>query len=147
MIQAAVDAKVSLFVWAGLTNYTKSTKGKYTHVEHFDGKAEVSDFGRSLRSESFKFAVVQPGHYNSNVATFGQPTGQTVNGKPAFAWSLPTEGKVATFDISDYGLWVQAAIENPELQGDEDVLAATDEITGKEFAEIISKSMLFIPQP
>ena len=100
----------------------------------------MSDFGRSLRNETFKFAVVQPAHYNSNVANFSQPAGKTVDGKPAFVWSVPTEGKIATFDVADYGLWVQAAIENQELQGDEDVLAATDEISGKEFAEIISKS-------
>lgn len=43
-------------------------------------------------------------------------------------------------DVGDYGLWVQAVIENPELQQGEDVLACTAELTGFEIAEEVTKS-------
>ena len=140
MVQAAVDAKVPLFIWAGLPSFKKISNGKYIHVDHFEGKADVSAFGRSLRSDSFSFAVVQPSHYNSNILTFAQPAGTAADGKPAYVWSCPTDGVVATFDIADYGLWVQAAIEHPELHGDEDVAAAVEDLTVKQFAEILTRS-------
>lgn len=38
---AAKAAKVDLFIYSGLPSHTKISGGKWTGVEHFDGKAEV----------------------------------------------------------------------------------------------------------
>ena len=142
IIQSAVEAKVSLLIFSGLSSLAKLTNGRFAHVDHFEGKADIAAFGHSQKSDTFNFVVVQPASYNQNIPGSVQPTGETVNGKPAYRYSLPTEKKIASMDVGDYGLWVQAVIEHPELQQGEDVLACTAEITGFEMAEEITKSEL-----
>lgn len=41
LVDACKAAGVKLFVWSGLEDVTKVSKGKYTHVLHFDGKVRL----------------------------------------------------------------------------------------------------------
>lgn len=47
MVDAAKAAGVKLFIFSGLPNVTKLSGGKYTHIVHFDSKADVVDYARS----------------------------------------------------------------------------------------------------
>jgi hypothetical protein len=46
MLDAAKAAGVERIVWSGLSNISKISGGKYTHVVNFDGKALATDYGR-----------------------------------------------------------------------------------------------------
>jgi hypothetical protein len=45
---ASVTAGVTLLIWSSLPNVTEMTKGKITTVHHFDSKAEVERYIRTL---------------------------------------------------------------------------------------------------
>ncbi len=52
------------YVYSSLTNFKKWSKGKYTWVYHFDGKAKVVDYIKeSLPGLAAKMSVVQIGLY------------------------------------------------------------------------------------
>jgi hypothetical protein len=63
MINVAKAAKGELFIWSGLMSVTKASGGKYTHVDHFNGKAAITAYGRQ---SSVPFVDIQAGMYASN---------------------------------------------------------------------------------
>lgn len=51
-------------IWSSLPNVTKMSNGQLTTVEHFDSKAEVEDYIRSLNFPSSVFFL--PGWFMQN---------------------------------------------------------------------------------
>jgi ATP-dependent DNA ligase len=55
------------FVLSSLSNATKWSQGKYTHVYHFDSKAKAEAWGRETYPELWKkTSIFQPGFFLSN---------------------------------------------------------------------------------
>jgi uncharacterized protein YbjT (DUF2867 family) len=54
---AARAAGVSLFIWSSLPNVTKFSNGELTTVHHFDSKAKVEEYIRTLSFPSSVFIM------------------------------------------------------------------------------------------
>jgi hypothetical protein len=48
MADACKEAGVERFIWSSLPNVTRETHGKITMVKHFDSKAKVEEYTRSI---------------------------------------------------------------------------------------------------
>ena len=68
VIDAVADiSSVEHFILSSLSNATKWSKGKYTHVYHFDSKAFAEDYGRERYPELWaKTSIFQAGLFISN---------------------------------------------------------------------------------
>lgn len=68
------------FVFSSLSNATKWSKGKYTHVYHFDSKARAEDYGKETYPDLWaKTSIYQAGFFLSNFV--GNPILQPVKVK------------------------------------------------------------------
>ncbi|WQF90155.1 Putative NmrA-like domain, NAD(P)-binding domain superfamily [Colletotrichum destructivum] len=55
------------FILSSLSNVTKWSKGKYTHVYHFDSKANATEYGRKMYPDLWtKTSIFQSGYFLSN---------------------------------------------------------------------------------
>ncbi|KAG9027951.1 hypothetical protein FRB95_007028 [Tulasnella sp. JGI-2019a] len=114
LIDAAKAAGVRLLIWSGLISAVEESKGKYVHVDHLDGKAEVTKYARSTIPVGgpTRFLNIIAGLYNTNFTTplalpRKQADGSFVIGLPA-----PADSVVPSIDTArDYGLFVRKAIE------------------------------------
>jgi uncharacterized protein YbjT (DUF2867 family) len=98
-VDAAVEAKVSVFVWSGLTNSDGISKKKW-HVPHFTNKWRVEEYARSQKSLECVF--VYAGFYAQNFQTFFQPQ-KAEDGTVLFAMPLRHDVGLPMFDVSDTG--------------------------------------------
>jgi hypothetical protein len=48
MVDAAKEVQISHLIFSALPNVTELTKGQLPHVSHFDGKAEIEAYARSI---------------------------------------------------------------------------------------------------
>ncbi|UZJ56406.1 hypothetical protein CBS101457_005726 [Exobasidium rhododendri] len=64
---------VKHLIWSGLPHVTKLTNGQLKHVEHFDGKAEVSEYIESIKGEDIVATYFMPAFYMSNFLTMIKP--------------------------------------------------------------------------
>lgn len=72
IMAAAKITSLERFVFSSLSNVTKWSKGKYTHVYHFDGKASAEEYGKLEYPELWaKTSVLQAGIF---LNTFAKPT-------------------------------------------------------------------------
>ncbi|KAI9737477.1 MAG: hypothetical protein M1834_009632 [Cirrosporium novae-zelandiae] len=66
-----VDAGLERFIWSGLSQTSKWSKGKYTWNYHFDGKAEATEYMKEkLPNLAAKASIIQIGFYASNMKLF-----------------------------------------------------------------------------
>ncbi|TLD29075.1 hypothetical protein PspLS_04187 [Pyricularia sp. CBS 133598] len=119
---AAKEAGVQHFIWSTLINVTDLSKGKLTKVYHFDSKAEVDDYVRSLGLPTTFFLA---GWYVSN---FDAPMWFCQTG-PDNAWTFsipaPSTSPVPVYDVRDTGKYVKAIVLNRESLLGGRVLGAT----------------------
>ncbi|SPJ93364.1 uncharacterized protein FTOL_13970 [Fusarium torulosum] len=55
------------FILSSLSNATKWSKGKHTHVYHFDSKAKTAEYGRETYPDLWaKTSIYQPGLFLTN---------------------------------------------------------------------------------
>lgn len=114
------------------------TWGALTSVE---GKADIEEYGRSKANEKFQFVAVQAGFYNTNVL-HQQLIRKQADGTWAFKLPISADTKVPTIDIDEYGLWVRAAIEHPEVRDDGRAVPATaEDVSFRKLVEGITKGM------
>jgi uncharacterized protein YbjT (DUF2867 family) len=141
IVDAAKAVGVKLLIWSGLLDINKLSNGKYKNVDHYDGKAAVTEYAAA---SGVPTAVVQAGFYASNFLSMTAPRKQEDGSYTVY---LPVDAKAMVLPIidmeSDYGLFVRQAIESPsfgagsevyssgELISLADVLAQLSEITGK----------------
>ncbi|KAM0330667.1 hypothetical protein ACHAQA_003619 [Verticillium albo-atrum] len=131
IVDAAKEAGTKLFIWSSLFDVKKLTNGKLSNVHHFDGKAAVEEYARSL---GIPAAFFMPGFYMSNVP------GQALRADPpANVWTLalpmPESAPIPVFDITDTGKVIKAIILNREKVLGKRVLAAYKYMTPKELLE------------
>ncbi|KAH6638722.1 NAD(P)-binding protein [Boeremia exigua] len=147
MVDAALEAKVQLFIYSGLPSPSKISDGKYTKIFHFESKATVDDYGRSKASSSFEYKTIQPAFFTSgfipgNALSFFQ---KTEDGSYVVAFPVTDElvnrKTIPIIDINaDYGLWVRGTIENEELRRDaRPIIACGSDMKLQALCELLSK--------
>lgn len=131
VMDVAKATNVKRVFWSGLSNATKLSGGKYKHVEHFDGKAEILEYGKSL---GVPLVDVQPAAYMENHLTMMPPKKQP-DGTYAFYAATSANSTQSVINCGrDYGAWVRGALEADISPGSE-VLACGEELTGSQMAQ------------
>ncbi|EXK34574.1 hypothetical protein FOXG_13581 [Fusarium oxysporum f. sp. lycopersici 4287] len=140
------DVGVKYLIYSSLLHVTEATKGRLSHVVHFDDKAEVE---RYIRSKSIPSTFVLPGYFMSNFTAL-QMIKKGKDGVYSLAYPVGDKAKFPLVDAeSDIGKFVVAAIRNqPKVLGKQ-ILAAADYYTPtrivSEFEEVTGKTARFIP--
>ncbi|KAJ7442170.1 NAD(P)-binding protein [Mycena galericulata] len=137
LIDAAKAAGVNGIVWSGLTSVSKTSAGKYVHVIHYEGKAEVTEYGRQ---SGVPFVEVQAGFYASNFRDMPIMIGKQDDGSFAIEWPVEPTTVFPIIDVAhDYGLYVRQVLELPVFPGGSEVLTSGDNITVKDIAQQLSE--------
>ncbi|KAJ7788928.1 NAD(P)-binding protein [Mycena olivaceomarginata] len=111
LIEAAKAAGVKGIIWSGLVPVKKISGGKYTKVNHFDGKAQVTEYGRA---SGVPFVDVQAGSYASNFLGNFPLLVKEPDGTFALPWVVRPTTVMPTIDMeNDYGLYVRWVLEMP----------------------------------
>ncbi|KAJ7468728.1 NmrA-like family-domain-containing protein [Mycena latifolia] len=139
LIDAAKAAGVERLVWSGLVSPLKISSGKYTNVNHFDGKAEVTEYARQ---SGVPFVNVQAGLYATNF--LGNPTmlAKQPDGTFAIAWAVKPTTVIPIIDAAnDYGLFVRRVFELPVFPAGSEVYTSSEDITIEELARQLSEGV------
>jgi len=144
MVDAAKAVKVNLLIWSGLMSVSEISGGKYSHVDHFDGKAAVTVYGRK---SGVPFVDVQAGMYANNIVTHFVPQKQA-DGSYEVALPIHRDVNLPIIDMeSDYGLFVREAIESAVFNAGSEILTCGESISMgdmvKQLAEITGKKMSY----
>jgi uncharacterized protein YbjT (DUF2867 family) len=136
LVDAAKDTNVQQFIWSSLLNINKLSKGALPNVYHFDSKADVEEYARSVGIPATFF---MPGFYMSNI-----PGSQFRRSPPnnAFTFSLPVASSavIPMFDVADTGKYIKAAVlHRDELLGKR-LLSATEYLTAAQVVEAFKKA-------
>jgi uncharacterized protein YbjT (DUF2867 family) len=137
LCEEAVAQKASYIIWSSMSHPAKISNGKLTRIEHFDVKAEVEEYIRSLPVKSSFFA---PGSFMQNFQNTMKPRPSPANdGTYVIANCLNPDSVLALIDITDTGKWVAAILADPEKYEGKQFCAADRLYTMTEIAESISK--------
>ncbi|KAL8290659.1 hypothetical protein RB600_006209 [Gaeumannomyces tritici] len=125
VVDAAKETGVQHFIFSSLINVSELTKGKLDKVYHFDGKAKVEEYARSLNVPSTFF---MPGFYLSGLD--GGMMLQTGDDK-AWTLALPTPGDapIPIFHAGDSGKYIKAIVLNRDSLLGKQVPAASEYLT------------------
>ncbi|CAD6580118.1 MAG: hypothetical protein CYPHOPRED_001093 [Cyphobasidiales sp. Tagirdzhanova-0007] len=138
MVDAAKEAGLQLFIYAGLPSYIKISNGKYVNVDHFDGKAEVEAYAKSVKLNTVS---IQPAMYMENFGP-GSPGSARRGEDGQLNYFFPqgfAKAKVSLINVvEDYGLFVQKVIENNNYPTGSTVMACSDIINGQDFLDTVS---------
>ncbi|TGJ88311.1 hypothetical protein E0Z10_g493 [Xylaria hypoxylon] len=122
---AAKEVGVNHLIWSSLLDITKLTNGKYSRLYHFDSKAHVEEYVRSLGIPATFF---MPGFYMSNI-----PGALLSKNGENWVFSLPiaSTSPIPLYDTADTGKYIQAIVENKEALLGKRFLAATEYLTAQ----------------
>ncbi|KAF7351829.1 NAD(P)-binding protein [Mycena venus] len=143
MVDAAVSAGVSLFIWSALESISAMSSGRITGVAPFDSKAAVTAYARD---SGIPLAIVQAGYYGDNVL-LGYPLQPQADGSLLYSLPMPGSTRVPFIDVeADYGLYVRVAIESSALGAGSEVLSghlmSVDELIAG-LAEFTGKKIIY----
>ncbi|CAI7628464.1 hypothetical protein N7533_008606 [Penicillium manginii] len=125
---------VSHLIFSSLHNVTEQTKGRLSHVPHFDSKANVEKY---IRASGLGCSFILPGYYMSN---FTQMLNRAEDGSYQLFYPVSNEAKFPLFDAAqDTGLFVKVAIKHAVQLKDKQVLAAAKYYTPQEIVDIFSR--------
>ena len=132
----AVAAGAQLLVYSSLAHAREISNDKLKHMAHFDGKAKVEQYIRTLPIKSAFFA---PGsfmqNFESNMAP--QPIG---DGSYAIFNYVTPETLMPLIEISaDTGKWVGAVLAEPDKYNGKFIAASTRLYPWSEIVDIMSK--------
>ncbi|KAK5707375.1 hypothetical protein LTR17_020771 [Elasticomyces elasticus] len=110
--QAAKTPTLERFVLSSLSNVAKWSRGKYTHVYHFDGKANAEAYGREQYPELWsKTSIFQGGLYLDIYKTQKDRPSRTADGKVQFLCPWNPDMKIPWLAAAeDTGPFVQALV-------------------------------------
>ncbi|KAI9807446.1 MAG: hypothetical protein M1833_000191 [Piccolia ochrophora] len=129
----AKEVGVEHLIWSSLIHVTELTGGKFSHVDHFDSKADVEKYIRSLGIPASFF---MPGFYMSNLT--GNMVQKEASGKYVFRLPCTADTPIPLLDTKgDSGKYVKAALKNPEQTQGKNILAATAYYTPTEIVETL----------
>ncbi|KAJ5479308.1 NAD(P)-binding protein [Penicillium desertorum] len=136
---AAKVQSLERFVLSSLSNATKWSGGKYTHVYHFDSKAKAEIYGRENQPELWaKTSIFQAGYFLSNFVSnpITQPR-KNANGVVQFIGGLDPNVKLPFIAAEeDSGPIVRAMVSDSARKT---VIGYRDYITLRELIEVFSK--------
>jgi len=134
---AALKEGVKYIIFSSMSHPSKISNGKLKHVEHFDDKAEIEEYIRSLPVKSAFFA---PASFMQNFSTHMVPRpSHTGDGTYAVASIINPDTLVPFIDITDTGKWTGAILADPDKYVGKFFAAAEDLYTLPQACEIISK--------
>lgn len=140
IVDAAKAANVQLFIWSALNSVTEDSGGKYTHVYQFDGKAAITKYAQS---SGLPMVVVQAGFYSSNLLVSVKPEAQP-DGSYILALPVPdTTVWPVIWMEKDYGLFVRAAMESPEIKLGSELLSSGEMISIRDVLSQMSEGLYF----
>ncbi|KAK4104398.1 NmrA-domain-containing protein [Parathielavia hyrcaniae] len=142
---AAKAAGVQHLVFSSLINVTEASNGRLPHVAHFDRKAEVEKYIRSLGTPA---TFIQPGYYMTNFTNLqllrkGEDGSYTLAGPTS-----PTKAQMPLFPDSDTGKYFVAVAKNRSKVLGQQIRAAADYYTPtrvmQEFREVTGKEGQYV---
>ncbi|KAI8626684.1 hypothetical protein F5Y19DRAFT_218117 [Xylariaceae sp. FL1651] len=132
---AAVAAGVTQIIWSSLPNIREMTKGEVTGMKHFDGKAEVEAYIRTL---NIKSAFILLGWYMQNHLTLMLPK-QNEDGSYTLSVPWGPQARLPLIDIRDTGKFVEPALLDPDRYHHKRFTCATAFYSLEEMAETWSR--------
>ncbi|KAH7066348.1 hypothetical protein BKA63DRAFT_160342 [Paraphoma chrysanthemicola] len=136
--EAALNAGVKFIIFSSMSHPYQISNGKLKNVEHFDDKAEIEQYIRSLPVKSAFFA---PGSFMQNFTSHLKPhPSRAGDGTFVIASIVNADTKVPMIDITDTGKWVGAILAEPDKYNGKFFAAAESLMTLPEACEIISKA-------
>jgi uncharacterized protein YbjT (DUF2867 family) len=133
----AVKQGAQYLIWSSMSHPKKISNGKLTHVDHFDVKAEIEEYIRTL---PIKSAFYAPGSFMQNFTTHMVPRPSPANdGTYVLANLCKGDTKLPWIDITDTGKWIAAILADPDKYEGKMLSAAYGLISFDECAAIISK--------
>ena len=130
------EENIQHLIFSTLFNVTDLTNGKWPHVYHFDSKARIEAYIRSLGIPASFF---MPGFFMSNLQTMLNPSPQPPNNL-TWAFPAPASTPIPFFDASeDSGKFVKAMVLKRDQVLGKNVLAATDYYTVQQVLDTFTK--------
>ncbi|KAH8810906.1 hypothetical protein F5884DRAFT_875853 [Xylogone sp. PMI_703] len=144
---ASKHSGVKHLIFSSLLNTTEISKGRLSHISHFDGKAEIEQY---IRDSGVPATFVLPGVFMSGM--FAMIKKQEDG---SYKLTLPVSSEKAKFPLidaaNDTGKFVKAAIKRYPSCLNERVYAATDYYTPSrlvsEFSEVTGKPATAVQVP
>lgn len=140
IVDAVKDAGIENFVYASVGNADQTTG-----IPHFDSKYEIE---KHIKALGIPHAVVAPVYFSDNLLTPWILPG-LVQGKLAIP--LPPDRTLQQVSVQDISSFVALVVENPDRFRGKRIDIASDELTGKRAAEIIStasgRQIDYVQQP
>jgi hypothetical protein len=143
MVDAAKAVGVDLLVWSPLESVVNISKGKYIHVDHFDGKGEITDYARK---SGVPLLIVPAGWYSINhVRSNAYTPKKQADGSYVLGLPVGPNTVLPVIDTAhDYGLFVREGIESPAFGAGTEVLASGEDISVQEMADQLGQSVFLV---
>ena len=133
LIDAVAASNIKHFVFSTLPN-AKKISGEKIEVPHFDIQAKLEEYARSLE---LNVTFVHPAFYYENFLSYFPPKKQEDG---TFAFGFPQgDTLLAGVAIEDLGGVVTAIFDKPDDFKDKTIGVVGDDLSGKEYAEIMTK--------
>lgn len=134
----ALKQGAAYLIWSSMSHPKKISNGKLQHVAHFDVKAEIEEYIRTLPIKSSFFA---PGSFMQNFLTPNMaPRPSPANdGTYVLANICKPDTLMPWIDITDTGKWVGAILAEPDKYEGKFFAASSEFSSYKDAAEIMSK--------
>lgn len=138
VVDAAQEANIQHLIWSSALDVNTLSHGVLANVYHFDSKAEVEEYARSLGVPSTFFLA---GWYMSNITAGPFTIRQDERNDNAWTLALPAseDAVYPLFEVNDTGRYVKAAVLHREKLLGKRVLGATKYLTGREVLDIFKK--------
>ncbi|OAG02900.1 putative hscarg dehydrogenase [Paraphaeosphaeria sporulosa] len=142
---AALAAGVRFFIFSTLPSVREISKGKYTAVAPFDGKAEAEKYIRGMEVDGMNSAFICPGAFMENFAAQGwaKPRREVEGEEEVWTLCRPNSSAFRIPLIAareDVGKFVGAMLRDPQRFGGRRVCAAQGRYSWAEVAQCLGKS-------
>ncbi|KAF3051280.1 hypothetical protein E8E11_010883 [Didymella keratinophila] len=136
--EAALAAGVSYIIFSSMSHPFKISGGILKNVEHFDDKAEIEAYIRSLPVKSAFFA---PASFMQNLQShFMRPRpSQSADGTYVLANCAYGHSRMPFIDITETGRWVGAILAEPDKYEGKQFAAAAEILTMDQVCEIVGR--------
>ncbi|KAF2195991.1 NAD(P)-binding protein [Delitschia confertaspora ATCC 74209] len=137
VLDLAVSLGIEYVIWSSMSHPYRISKGALQHVEHFDVKAEIETYIRTLPLKSAFFA---PGSFMQNLHASMRPRPLS-DGSGKYGWfnNLQPSTLMPLIDITDTGKWIAAILSSPSTYEGKFFAAAERLYSVKEIVDIMSK--------
>lgn len=136
--KAALEAGVRYIIYSSMPSPSSISGGKYPNVAHFESKARIETYIRSLDVQS---AFIAPASFMQNLTTPSMRPVPSREGDGTFV--LPNcafgHSRMPFVDVTEVGVWVAAILAQPERFAGVKVAAAAEVLSMDEVAEVVGR--------